>query len=59
MEIPEVFSVADVKVRLEQKLKEFNVKGKIEWRRACREYQNIVPQLWKNAKEFIPDEQRE
>lgn len=42
---------------LEQKSKEFNVKGKVQWRRACREYQEILPQLWKSAKEFIPDKQ--
>ena len=40
---------------LRQKTKEFNVKGKIQWRRACKEYQRILPKLWKSAKEFIPD----
>jgi len=40
---------------LEDKMKEFNVKGKTQWRRACKEYQNLKPSLWKNAKEFIPD----
>lgn len=40
---------------LENKMKEFDVKGKIQWRRACKEYQNLKPRLWKNAKEFIPD----
>lgn len=40
---------------LENKMKEFDVKGKIQWRRACKEYQNLKPRLLKNAKEFIPD----
>ena len=40
---------------LKNKMQEYNVKGKPEWRRACKEYQNSKPQLWKNAKEFIPD----
>jgi len=40
---------------LEKKMKEFQVIGKTQWRRACKEYQNLRPELWKNAKEFIPD----
>jgi hypothetical protein len=40
---------------LENKMKEYNVLGKIEWRRACKEYQKLKPELWRNAKEFIPD----
>ena len=38
---------------LQEKMREFNVKGKIQWRRACKEYQELKPELWKNAKEFI------
>jgi hypothetical protein len=32
-----------------------HIEGKIQWRRACKEYQNIKPELWKSAKEFLPD----
>lgn len=38
---------------LQQKMQEFNVKGKIQWRRACADFQKLKPELWKNAKEFI------
>jgi hypothetical protein len=38
---------------LQKKMQEFNVKGRIQWRRACKEYQDLKPELWKNAKEFI------
>ena len=45
---------------LQDKMKEFNVSGRTQWRRACKEYQELKPELWKNAKEFIPDvEKRE
>lgn len=40
---------------LKNKIKEFDVKGRINWRRACKLYQDMSPELWKNAKEFIPD----
>lgn len=40
---------------LRQKMQEFSVKGTIQWRRACKEYQDLKPELWKNAKEFIPE----
>lgn len=40
---------------LEKKLQQFNVKGKTQWRRACKKYQTLKPELWRNAKEFIPD----
>jgi hypothetical protein len=40
---------------LQTKMQEFNVKGRTQWRRACKEYQDQKPELWKNAKEFIPD----
>jgi hypothetical protein len=40
---------------LEKKMKEFNVSGRTQWRRACKEYQDLKPGLWGNAKEFIPD----
>lgn len=40
---------------LESKMQEFNVSGKTQWRRACKEYQEQKPELWENAKEFIPD----
>ena len=38
---------------LQKKMQEFNVKGFTQWRRACKEYQDLKPELWKNAKEFI------
>lgn len=40
---------------LKNKMQEYGVRGKVEWRRACKEYQDLKPALWKNAKEFIPD----
>jgi len=40
---------------LQLKMQEFNVKGRTQWRRACKAYQDLNPALWKNAKEFIPD----
>jgi hypothetical protein len=40
---------------LQPKMQQFNVKGRTQWRRACKEYQDLKPELWKNAKEFIPD----
>jgi len=38
-------------------MEEYNVKGKTQWRRACKDYQDLKPELWRNAKEFIPDMQ--
>lgn len=38
---------------LKKKIEEFNALGKIEWRRACKEYQDKVPEYWKNAKRFV------
>ena len=40
---------------LGSKMQKYDVKGKTQWRRACKEYQNLKPELWKNAKEFIND----
>jgi hypothetical protein len=40
---------------LERKMHEYNVQGKTQWRRACREYQDAKPEIWKNAKEFVGD----
>jgi hypothetical protein len=40
---------------LKKKITEFNVKGFVQWRRACDEFQKLKPELWKNAKEFIPN----
>ena len=40
---------------LQSKMKEFNVNGRTQWRKACKEYQDLKPELWKNAKEFIPE----
>ena len=38
---------------LQKKMPEFNVEGSVQWRRACRIFQNLKPVLWKNAKEFM------
>lgn len=38
---------------LDRKMSDYNVVGKTQWRRACKEYQDAKPELWKNAKEFI------
>lgn len=38
---------------LNRKMQKYNVLGITQWRRACKEYQNAKPELWKNAKEFI------
>lgn len=38
---------------LSRKMQEHNVMGITQWRRACKEYQDTKPKLWKNAKEFI------
>jgi hypothetical protein len=40
---------------LKRKIIEFNVKGFVQWRKACDEYQKLKPELWKSAKDFIPD----
>ncbi|MCX6656655.1 MAG: hypothetical protein NTY03_16270, partial [Candidatus Bathyarchaeota archaeon] len=40
---------------LENKMSSFNVIGKLQWRRACKEFQNLKPNLWRNAKTFIPE----
>jgi hypothetical protein len=40
---------------LKKKIAEFDVKGYVQWRRACDEYQKLKPELWKNAKELLPD----
>ena len=42
---------------LKKKTVEFNVKGIVQWQRACKEFRVFKPELWKNAKEFIPDMQ--
>jgi hypothetical protein len=40
---------------LEKKLKDYNINGGIQWRRACKRYQDEIPALWVDAKTFIPD----
>jgi hypothetical protein len=40
---------------LGNKMREYNIRGKTQWRRTCRKYQDLKPELWRNAKEFIPD----
>lgn len=37
---------------LKEKMQEFGVNGKIQWRKACKEYQDELPEYWKNAKEL-------
>ena len=41
--------------KLKQAMLKNDVKGVIQWRRACKEFQRLRPDLWKNAKEFLPD----
>ena len=45
--------VLDFNGFLAQQIAEFKVKGRIQWRKACREYQDRRPEVWKNAKERI------
>ena len=40
---------------LEKKMEKYNIKGRTQWRRACKMYQELKPELWKNAKVFLPD----
>jgi len=40
---------------MDEQMKEFGVSGRLQWRRACKEFQNMQPSLWKNAKIFTPD----
>ncbi|MHA2247514.1 MAG: hypothetical protein ACXADY_21375 [Candidatus Hodarchaeales archaeon] len=30
-----------------------HITGTVQWRRACKEFQQLPPELWKNAKTFI------
>ena len=46
----EMFEFLD---HLKVKINEFNVRGLIQWRKACKKYQNLNPLLWRNAKTFI------
>jgi len=39
---------------LEQKIISFNVKCQLDWRRACKKYQDISPHLWQDDKTFLP-----
>ena len=40
---------------MKHQMPKFNIAGRLQWRRACKEYQNLKPSLWKNAKVFFPD----
>lgn len=42
----------DFLIFLEEGMREFGVQGKTQWRRACKEYQNRIPEYWINAKEL-------
>ena len=46
----EMFEFLD---HLKVKINEFNVRGLIQWRKACKKYKNLNPLLWRNAKTFI------
>ena len=35
---------------LKEEMSTYNVKGTIQWRRACKKYQDMQPDLWENAK---------
>ena len=41
---------------LKEKLDEFDIKGFVQWRRACKSYQKAIPEYWKNAKELVSDQ---
>ena len=43
---------------LKQRVEEYEVNGEVEWRRACKDFQRMKPELWMNAKTFIPDEKK-
>lgn len=38
---------------LEEKIKQFRVKGRIDWRYSCQYYQDLKPELWKSDKVFM------
>jgi len=40
--------------QLKVKMKEFNVEGYTQWRRACKDFQELKPEWWPNAKTFAP-----
>lgn len=43
---------------LEKKMQEFGVKGITQWRRSCKAYQDLKPELWENEMEFMPDTEK-
>lgn len=40
---------------LRSEMTHFRVKGTIQWRRACKQFQRLKPELWKDAKTFLPE----
>ncbi len=40
---------------LKEKMNEFDLDGRISWRRACKAYRDRKPELWIDGKTFIPD----
>ena len=52
------FEMVDFIENLREAMNENHVAGTVQWRRACKEFQQLKPELWKNAKTFIPDNQK-
>ena len=49
------YEMDDFIENLREAMIENNVAGTVQWRRACKKYQQLKPELWKNAKTFIPE----
>lgn len=43
--------------RVNHDIKNYHLSAKVQWRKACKYYQDLKPDWWKNAKEFSPDYQ--
>lgn len=37
---------------LEEQMRNFGIEGRVQWRVSCKEYQRVVPELFKSAKEL-------
>jgi hypothetical protein len=38
---------------LENEIEKFDIESQLDWRKACKLYQELKPELWKNEKELI------
>jgi hypothetical protein len=50
---------ADLQEFLAELEAEADLPGKLDWRRACKKYQEISPDMWKSEKEFAPPKKRQ